>query len=149
MHANCKALQCCMESLLGGVAPCVANDQDVVAEEIHSMADKHDVLIPVHELHSRHACLEHISCPGHQGASSPFWHKVPDQCNQAWTSARAETVGRAVHLALSCCAAYNDALNAALYLPLYQPVILSQVDLPVLKVGRLCSSNSHSRLQLV
>ena len=58
MHANCKALLCCMESLLGGVAAGVANDQDVVAEEVHSMADKHDVLIPIHELHSRQACLQ-------------------------------------------------------------------------------------------
>ena len=61
MHANRKALLCCMESLLGGVAPCVADDQDVVAEEIHSMADQHYVLIPVHELHSKHARLQHIS----------------------------------------------------------------------------------------
>ena len=54
MHANCKALLCCMESLLRGVASCVADDHDVVAEEIHSVADEHDVLIPVHELYSKH-----------------------------------------------------------------------------------------------
>ena len=75
MHANCKSLLCCMESLLGGVAPCVANDQDVVAEEIHGMADKHDVLIPVHELHSRQACLQYIldldnrAPPRHSGSN--------------------------------------------------------------------------------
>ena len=53
VHSHCKALFSGMKGLLGGVTSSVANDQDMVAEQIHSVADEHDVLVPVHELQSK------------------------------------------------------------------------------------------------
>ena len=53
MHPHCKALLSGVEGLLGGVASSVANDENVVTEQIYSVADEHDVLVPVHELHKQ------------------------------------------------------------------------------------------------
>ncbi len=62
MHANCKALLGCMESLLGGVTASVANDKDMVAEEVYCMADEHDVLVPIHELQERNINMSQLGC---------------------------------------------------------------------------------------
>ena len=68
MHPHCKALLSGVEGLLGGVTSSVANDKNVVAEQIHSVADEHDVLVPVHELHKVIAILFRIKFAAYRRA---------------------------------------------------------------------------------
>ena len=128
IHADSKALLCCMQGLACGVAACVSNDLQMPSEGIDCVCYKHDVLIPAHQLTLPCTATKQRKQKQH----IDLYIRHTNSCYKFWQSAVSQ---------LTCCASHNDPLHPMVDLSLYVRIVSSEIEFAIFSVGSFDSGD--------